>query len=233
MTTYEQEARPAQTFETFAKERIRRALEDYQVTGQLASSTSSRKNALSVESTVEIADPIETHYSNQDEWEVREGLILDNGRTVKPDELVENFLDENLQFEGEDTMWIHQHQVASPLRDSIPSNEDDEGLIDGLGMQTGGELSMDDLALRDMIIYNVDEFLGSTLDDLESQIIQLRFGLDTDDEAPKTVKEVAFDLNISVSQVRKLQKQALDKLRHAYSKRYMDEVDHYYQEDSV
>lgn len=231
MTTYEQDARPGQTFEKFAKERIQRALEDYQVHNQLASSTNSRRSALSVESTVEISDPLETHYSNQDEWEVREGLVLDNGKKVKPDELVEEFLDEALQFEGEDQMWIHQQQVAAPLRDSIPSNEDDETTSLGLAGNEDGDLTLDDLALRDMIIYNVDEFLGSTLDDMESQIIQLRFGLD--DDAPKTQKEVAYDLGISVSKVRKLQKQALKKLRNAYSKQYVDEEDQYYHEDSV
>jgi len=225
MTKYEQEARPTQTFETFTKERIQRALEDYQVHNQLASSTNSRKSALSFESTVEIADPLETHYSNQDEWEVREGLILDNGHGVKPDELVADFLDENIQYEGEDQMWVHQQQVAAPLRDSIPASEEDE-LLDGRQ-----DLSLDDLALRDMILYNVDEFLSSTLDDLESQVIQLRFGLD--DETPKTQKEVAYDLGISVSRVRKLQKQALQKLRHAYAKEYIDEEDQYYHEDSA
>jgi RNA polymerase sigma factor (sigma-70 family) len=226
MTTYEVEARPTQSFENFAKERIQRALEDYQVTGRLASSTNSRKSALSVESTVEISDPLEKHYTNQDEWEVREGLMLDNGQGVKAHELVENFLVEARQFEGEDQMWIQQQQVAASLRDSIPSNEDDEA-----NELENGDLSLDDLALRDMIIYNVDEFLGSTLDDLESQIIQLRFGLDAD--IPKTQRDVADDLDISVSKVRKLQKQALEKLRNAYSKQYVDEEDQYYHEDSV
>ena len=226
MTKYEQEAKPTQTFEVFAKERIQHALEDYQVHNKLASSTNSRKSALSFESTVEIADPLETHYSNQDEWEVREGLVLDNGHGVKPDELVADFLDENLQYEGEDQMWVHQQQVAAPLRDSIPASDDD-GLLDGTL-----DLSLDDLAIRDMILYNVDEFLGSTLDDLESQVIQLRFGLD--DDTPKTQKEVAYDLGISVSRVRKLQKQALEKLREAYSKHYVDdEEDQYYLEDSA
>jgi RNA polymerase sigma factor (sigma-70 family) len=229
MTTYELEARPTQTFETFAKERIQRALEDFQVTGKLASSTNSRRSALSVESTVEIADPIETYFSNQDEWEARKGLILDNGQGVKKGASVEEFLDEALQFEGEDQMWIQQQQVAAPLRDSIPSNEEDDATL-GNELEKG-ELSLDDLALRDMIIYNVDEFLGSTLDDLESQIIQLRFGLD--DDTPKTQREVAFDLDISVNKVRKLQKQALEKLRNAYSKQYVDEEDQYYHEDSV
>lgn len=226
MTKYEQEAKPAQTFEVFAKERIQDALEDYLIHNKLASSTNSRKSALSVETTVEISDPLETHYSNQDEWEVREGLVLDNGHSVKPDELVGDFLDENLQYEGEDQMWVQQQQVAAPLRDSIPASEDDD-FLDGTM-----DLSLDDLAIRDMILYNVDEFLGSTLDDLESQVIQLRFGLD--DDTPKTQKEVAYDLGISVSRVRKLQKQALEKLRDAYSKHYVDdEEDQFYLEDSA
>lgn len=235
MTSYETEARPTESFERFAKSRIQRGLEDYQVNSKLASSTDRRKSALSVESTVEITDPLETHYSNQDEWEKREGLVLDNGQKVKPDELVEDFLDETLQYEGEDQMWVHQQQVAAPLRDSIPENQDEVAFLGLFGTDYSDDhiLSPDDAALRDMIIFNVDEFLCSTLDEIESQVIQLRFGLlDSDD--PKTQKEVAYDLGITVNRVRKLQKEALGKLRNAYAKRYVnDEEDPHTHEDSV
>jgi len=231
MTVFEEEARPSQSFEAFTKERIQQAMEDYLAKSNLASSTNSRKSALSVESTVEISDPLEVHYSNQDEWEVREGLVLDDGKKVKRDELVEDFLDENLQYEGEDQMWVHQQQVAGSLRDMIPSEEDDDTALmsDDADRE---ELSLDDMALRDMILYNVDEFLSTTLDDMEAQVIQLRFGLDS--EAPRTQKEVAFDLGISISKVRKIQKQAIEKLRNSYSKNYADsEEDQFYHEDSV
>lgn len=230
MTTFESESRPMQSFETFAKGRIRNALEDYLVTGKLASSTNSRKAALSVESTVEITDPLETHYSNQDEWEVREGLVLDNGQSVKPEASVEEFLDEALQYEGEDQMWVQQQQVAAPLRDSIPAIEEEDSTSGWFDSET--DLSLDDMALRDMILYDVDEFLANNLDDIESQVIQLRFGLDT--VTPKTQKEVGFELGLSVNRVRKLQKQALEKLRASYSHQYLAEADeNSLQEDTV
>ena len=68
----------------------------------------------------------------------------------------------------------------------------------------------DDVALTDMILYNVDDFLGNTLDEIESQIILMRFGLD--DGTPKTQKEISYDMGLTVSKVRKLQKAALGKL---------------------
>jgi RNA polymerase sigma factor (sigma-70 family) len=232
MTSYEHEAPLTETFEAFAKKRIRRVLEDYEVKGKLASSTDSHRRALSVESTVEIIDPLETRYSNQDEWEVREGLVLDNGRQLKPDELVEEFLDESVQYEGEDQMWAHQQQTAAPLRDSIPESDDDASSLGFFRTEGDSDISPDDAVLRDMILYNVDEFLGSTLDDLESHIIQLRFGLNLDE--PKSHKEIAFDLGITVNKVRKIQKEALEKLRNAYSKEYADDKDNQHNhEDTV
>lgn len=121
-------------------------------------------------------------------------------------------------------MWVQQQQVAAPLKDSIPDLLDTDTDTD--------QLSPDDLALNDMIRFNVDEFLGSSLDDLESQIIQMRFGLEGDGEPSKTYKEIAFDLNLSVSKVKKLQKTALEKLKNAYADRYVSDDDHYW-EDSV
>jgi RNA polymerase sigma factor (sigma-70 family) len=220
MTHYEDQARPQQSFEAFAKDSIQRALEDYSWGVKTATTGGTQsKPALSMESTLEINDPLETHYSNQEEWEVREGLK----------EPKQDFVDTNLQYEGEDQMWVHQQQVAAPLRDMIPDGHKEEHLLDG-----GGPISPDDLALTDMIRYNVDEFLGSTLGDVESQIIQMRFGLDQVDRIPKTQKEVAFELDLSVSKVRKIQRLALDKLRASYANRYRsdDEDDHHWQ-DSV
>jgi RNA polymerase sigma factor (sigma-70 family) len=230
MTNYERQARPSQSFEAFAKLRIRHALEDYVVNIGL----NQKKRTLSMETTVEISDPLETHYSNQDEWEVREGLVLDNGKNVKRDQLVQGFLDEALQYEGEDQMWVQQQQVAAPLRDSIPETEQEQQLFDN----NESSPTPDDLALRDMIRFNVDEFLGTSLEELESQVIQMRFGFDSEDGNPKTQKEVAFELDLTVSKVRKLQKQALQKLRDAYANRYVnnkeeDDEDNDYWQDSV
>jgi RNA polymerase sigma factor (sigma-70 family) len=215
MTNFEVKARPQETFEAFAKDSILRALEDYSWGVKTATTGGTQsKPALSMESTVEIVDPLERHYSNREEWEVR-----------APEQ---EFVDKTMQYEGEDQMWVHQQQVAAPLREIIPDGDEEEPLLDG------GAISPDDLALTDMIRYNVDEFLGNTLEDLESQIVQMRFGLDSVDGIPKTQKDVAYELSLTVSKVRKLQKQALEKLRTAYADRYTskDEDDHYWQ-DSV
>jgi RNA polymerase sigma factor (sigma-70 family) len=212
---------PPGTFETHAKAYIRQQL--VLALDSSKPSNKNRKKMLSVESTVEIVDPIETRYSNQDEWESREGLVLDNGlRVVKRDESVEEFLDESMQYEGEDQMWVHQKQVVSPLRDSIPDDIH------------GSDPSPDDLALTDMIRYDVDEFLGTTLNEMESMVIQMRFGLDSEIGLLQTQKEVAVALGLSVKRVRKLQQEALEKLRQAYSDRYVElaDDDHYW-EDSA
>jgi RNA polymerase sigma factor (sigma-70 family) len=227
LKTFEHESLPNESFEDFAKANIRRGLQNYTLerakgTGNGPSYVygSNKKHRrpppLSMESTVEIADPLETerHYINQDEWDVREGLVLDDGKSLKREELVEDFLDESLQYEGEDQMWIHEQSVAAPLRDSIPESSGGESLENIFSDPT----SPDDLALTDMILYNVDDFLGKTLDEVEVQVILMRFGLD--DGIPKTQKEISFDLGLTVSQVRKHQKRALEKLRATFTDRY-------------
>jgi len=225
LKTFEQKALPNESFESFAKTQIRIALEAFtleRAKGMGTPTGTGKRHPLSMESTVEIADPLETenYYYNQDEWEIREGLVLDNGKSVKREELVEDFLDEALQYEGEDQMWIQSQSVAAPLRDSIPESIDnsEDSIMDGI-LKENQTTSPDDLALTDMILYNVDDFLGNTLEEIESQIIQMRFGLD--DGTPKTLKEISYDLNLTVSKVRKLQKLALSKLRAKFTERYI------------
>jgi RNA polymerase sigma factor (sigma-70 family) len=287
LKTFEHDSRPTETFEMYAKTKIRNALEDYTLqhdkgAGVTTPTTGSSRNGwwsqsnnnpggtrfrrmlpLSVESTVEITDPLletveRSHYVNQDDWEVREGLVLDNGRSVRREELVEEFLDEMIQYEGEDQMWLQTQSVAAPLKDSIPdtsvfheSDDDDDpadALLNARLMKYNGEATSvvgaanrsrrgmatpDDLALTDMILYNVDDFLGNTLDELESQVIQMRFGLD--DGLPQTQKEIAIELGMSITKVRKLQKEALAKLRANFTDKYVnDDTSHEdYWEDTV
>ena len=229
------ESRPNESFEAFAKYTIQKSLDAYMVdrsrgTGTASRSSSSNRQGqppLSMESTVKIADPLETedHYFNQDEWEIREGLVLDNGKSLQREQLVEDYLDETIQYEGEDQMWIHEQSVAAPLRDSI-ADDNMESILENPD-------SLDDMALMDMILYNVDDFLGRTLDDVESQVIQMRFGLD--DGEPKTQKDIAYGLGLTLSQVRKHQKRALEKMRKSFTERYASDStsrDDYY-EDTV
>ncbi len=284
LKTFEHDSRPNENFEVYAKAKIRNALEDYTLqldkgagvttpsagprngrrsnyqSSSISGSTRFRRRLpLSVESTVEITDPLletveRSHYVNQDDWEVREGLVLDNGRSVRREELVEEFLDEMIQYEGEDQMWLHTQSVAAPLKDSIPdtsaflesSDADDDAdfLLNArimnssirndngagetatlLGAQRQGATNPDDLALTDMILYNVDDFLGNTLDELESQVIQMRFGLH--DGLAQTQKEIALELGLSITKVRKLQKVALAKLRATFTNKYVvDDTSH-------
>jgi RNA polymerase sigma factor (sigma-70 family) len=228
---FEHQSRPNESFESFAKTQIRIALEAFTLERDKGMGTptgTGKRRPLSMETTIEIADPLETenYYYNQDEWEIREGLVLDNGKSVRREDLVEVFLDEATQYEGEDQMWIQSQSIAAPLRDSIPESIDnsEDSIMDGI-LKENQTTSPDDLALTDMILYNVDDFLGNTLDDIESQIIQMRFGLD--DGTPKTQKEISYDLNLTVSKVRKLQKLALSKLRAKFTERYIiDDTGH-------
>ncbi|KAL3921702.1 MAG: hypothetical protein SGILL_002609 [Bacillariaceae sp.] len=229
LKTFEHESRPGESLELFAKTNIQQALESYSLERAKGTGTGSsymvgskkqrRPPPLSMESTVEIADPLENEslYWNLDEYEVREGLVLDNGQSVQREDLVEDFLDESMQHEGEDQMWIQEQSVAAPLRDSIPESprgKDSTNLDD----MVPNSNSPDDLALVDMILYNVDDFLGTNLDDVEAQVLRERFGLD--DGVPKTQKDVSFGLGLTISQVRKHQKRALDKLRSTFTERY-------------
>ena len=218
LKTFEQKSRPNESFETFAKAQIEFGLEAFTIEREKGMGTPTgkgKRHPLSMESTIEIADPLQTTttFHNQDEWEIREGLLLDNGESVD---------DESLQYEGEDQMWIASQSVASPLRDSIPQIDDDEdSIMDGIFGDKNSNTSPDDIALTDMIFYNVDDFLGNTLDEIESQIIQMRYGLD--DGVAKTQKEISYDLNLTIREVRKLQKLALNKLRAKFTERYVSD----------
>jgi hypothetical protein len=218
LKTFEQKSRPNESFESFAKAQIEFGLEAFTIEREKGMGTPTgkgKRHPLSMESTIEIADPLQTTttFHNQDEWEIREGLLLDNGESVD---------DESLQYEGEDQMWIASQSVASPLRDSIPQIDDDEdSIMDGIFGDKNSNTSPDDIALTDMIFYNVDDFLGNTLDEIESQIIQMRYGLD--DGVAKTQKEISYDLNLTIREVRKLQKLALNKLRAKFTERYVSD----------
>ena len=229
----------SETFEKFARAHIHEQLvqslkEAPRTSGSSSSSPSSQaarrrpNKALSVESTVEIDDPIGKYYSNEDEWEVEEGLVLDNGHELKKEELVEDFLDESLIYEGDDQMWVHQNQVYAPLRDSIPDQS----------TTPTGDPSPDDSALKDMIRYDAGQFLGSTLTELEANVIRLKYGLIEDGKAsssPKTKRQVAETLKMPLEELKQVQQSALEKLRNAYAAKFLkdDEAEENYYEDTA
>jgi len=193
---------------------------------------SARRNSLSVESTVEIQTPDSLddqppHFADQDQWDAQEGHLLDTGDGISKQEvLVEEYQDEMYQYEGEDEMWIHQTQVAAPLRELIPD----------------GGPSPDDLALSDMIRHDVGEFLTKTLTPEEVQVVRLCFGLDGGkqvvwEEIAYSLDDTATDVEelMTPNEVKKLLKGALEKLRTTYRNNYVEIYleDNDFGEDSV
>jgi hypothetical protein len=195
----------------------------------LESLLAARRGTLSVESTVEIKMPESledrnAHFTDYEDWEAKEGQKLgtDHG---KDKVLVEEFNDEAYQYEGEDEMWIHQAQIAAPLREIIPDEES----------------SPDDMALSDMIRHDVGEFLTQTLTAEEVQVVRLSFGLDAAAEKAQSPlsmwEEIGYPMNMEPLQVKKVLRSAVNKLRKAYQSNYVEsylEGDRgFYGEDSV
>lgn len=165
---------------------------------------------LSMESTVEISHPMLEDslpaYRDQDQWELRQGLLLDNGHAVDREELVEEYLDEMMQREGDDDAWIQQQeQVAGRLQDIIPDTEDS---------------SPDDEAIVDMIRNDLSQFLTSTLDADELKAVRLAFGLDTGKAV--SYKEIATYMNMDEGDISKILARGIQKLRASYSSRYVE-----------
>lgn len=169
----------------------------------------SKRGTLSMESTVEIKNPDSledqtAHFSDHDEWEQREGHLLDTGVKIIKEELVEEYQDEMKQYEGEDEMWIHQTQVAGPLRDIIPD----------------GGPSPDDIALNELIRHDVGEFLTTTLTPDEVTVVRMSFGLDAGD--PLQWNEIAESMGVDVTEAKELLSDALGKLRASYKNNYVE-----------
>lgn len=185
-------------------------------------------SALSVESTVEIFHPMledsPPAYRDEDSWELQEGMLLDNGRSVQRDQLVEGFLDESTRREGDDDSWIQQQeQVAGRLRDLIPDG-------DGYGGSPSSfsSSSPDDQVLMDMMNADLPGFLSSTLDDEELEVVRAKYGLGggADDGKPSvgplSRSEVAEAMGITQERVSSLLSGAIMKLRASYQDRYVE-----------
>lgn len=165
-------------------------------------------NALSMESTVEIVRPESVpEYRDQGQWELREGLLLDNGKMVNTEENVEEYMDEMQELEGNDEAWVRQEQLAGPLQELIPDREP----------------SPDDLVLREMIRNDLSEFLKATLDEQEVKIVRLSFGLENGKSA--SVAQIATELGLQASEVSTRLHECLEKLRASYTSRYLDPYD--------
>jgi DNA-directed RNA polymerase sigma subunit (sigma70/sigma32) len=166
------------------------------------------QSTLSMESTVEISNPAEDvapSFADQDEWELQHGMLLDNGKTVQRDKFVEEYKDKNLELEGDDEAWVLQERIAGPLQELIPDNE---------------EPTPDDLALSEMIRHDMSEFLTSTLDPQEVQVVRLSFGLDSGN--PLSLSQTAKAISITKAEAAKLLQRGLEKLRASYTSRYVE-----------
>jgi RNA polymerase sigma factor (sigma-70 family) len=163
-----------------------------------------RGTTISMESTVEILDPFidDPRYSDQEEWELRQGMLLDDGRAVKKEQLVDEFLDET-DREGDDEAWIEQERIAGPLQDLIPDTE---------------EPTPDDLMLQELIHDDLSNFVSSTLSPVKIEIIRLYFGLESGESL--SVDDIARKIGKSSAEIQTLLEESLSELRQAYTKRY-------------
>jgi RNA polymerase sigma factor (sigma-70 family) len=170
-----------------------------------------RGTTLSMESTVEITHPLledtTPAYADQDEWELEQGMLLDDGHTVRKEELVDDYVDEMELLEGDDEAWVQSEQVSGPLQDMIPDTE---------------ELAPESVVLEELIRSDLTEFLETTLDEEELQVVRLIFGLDSG--KGMTVKAVAAQLHLASEEVSSAVRTAMEKLRAAYS-RYFEPYD--------
>jgi DNA-directed RNA polymerase sigma subunit (sigma70/sigma32) len=164
---------------------------------------------LSMESTVEINHPhledARPAYEDQEEWELSQGMVLDTGRVIRKEEIVEEYQDEMLEYEGNDEAWVRQEQVAGLLQDLIPDTE---------------EPSPDDSALLMMIQHDLSEFLVTTLGEDEVKCIRMAFGLDSGIQI--SVADTAKSLEKSTDEVRVLLQGGIIKLRESYTRRYIE-----------
>ena len=160
-------------------------------------------HTLSMESTVEIYNPLLDEatpaYSDQEDFELREGMLLDDGRTVHRDELVDEYVDTSMEREGDDEAWIREERIAAPLQDMIVDHEFP---------------LPDELVLEEQERNRLYSFLSSTLDAEVLGVIRLYFGLDSG--RALTVEEIASKMGKTEQDVLTLVEQGLSELRAAY-----------------
>jgi DNA-directed RNA polymerase specialized sigma subunit len=173
------------------------------------------RRTLSMENTVEISrtswEEGAPAYRDLQDWEISQHLLLDDGHPTGhgvPSEerpLIDEFLDEMVEAEGDDQAWIHEQENAGPLTDVIPDT---------------AEPSPDDAILADLIRQDMRDFLESTLDGQENQVVRLVFGLDTGRQL--SLARTAQALDLEKDQVSLLLAGSLEKLRASYTVRFVE-----------
>ena len=173
-----------------------------------------------MESTVEIHNPGDSvAYADQDDWELEHGMLLDTGNSMDVSQVVEEFLDEQIEYEGDDQAWILQHDDAAvPLSDII---------VDA------GIAAADETAFWVMIQSDVSSFLEAALDPLEVKAVRTFFGLDSPDfktgTGPSASKSsnnnslpfTAKQLHLSLKETKSLLQSCMRKLRDHYTTHYV------------
>lgn len=194
-----------------------------------------RTGTLSVESTVEIMNPMledgAPSYRDQDEWELQENKLLDDGQTVRKDELIDEYLDEMIEHEGDDEAWVQREQIAGPLSDIIPDTNEHLSDDNDDNFQADDSILQDLDILQDLIRTDLSSFLDSNLDPDEVKVIRLTFGLDSG--TPQSATKTARELGITAHQVADRMASALSKLRGSYLTRFSPDEDDDEVEDSV
>jgi DNA-directed RNA polymerase specialized sigma subunit len=183
---------------------------------------------LSMESTVSIYNPHEDwtdrRYSDIDEWELQQGLLLDNGVTIDKNELIDEFLDDTLRDEGDDEAWIREEQIVGLLQDSIPDLEiaTDEGDEINSTYNIDPTTIIDQNVLLHDLIQNNEifaSFLNDALNEQELRMIHLAFGFD--EVKPSSISSIATQYQLSTREVSSIIRNSIMKLRTSYQAKYL------------
>lgn len=170
-----------------------------------------RKTLLSMERTVEVRTSwLDDHVQtvDLDDWELQSGKLLDNGEKVQKEELVEDYLDETINNEGDDDSYVQQEQVAGRLQDVIPSDDP----------------SPDDIILQELIQSDLQSFLRAALNEQEITVVRAAYGLG--ETPPQSAAAIAKQIQVEPNEVRFILESSLKKLRETYVQRFVhDEED--------
>jgi len=158
---------------------------------ELAKYTKASQRTLSVESTMEVYNPLldmTTQFEDSGE----------NEMSTRMDDEEDAFL---WNEEGEDLMWLHHEQITAPLKDMIPDDEDEN------------EHAMEDSTST--FRQDVETFLTNCLSSQEVELIRLRFGL-TGRKLSLAEIGTLFG-GISPSRIKQMEDAAMEKLFSASS----------------
>lgn len=156
--------------------------------------------SLPVESIVEIYDP--SGNPSHSERFIEEQTYFDSHGRSEP--MLHS--GENGEVMEEEEEWIESaNKIVAPLRDFIADTTTPDP---------------DHVAEEELMRGDIDDLLQGTLDEMETQIIRLKFGLDGGN--PMTYTEIGKKLGISPQRAGQHEQLALDRLRTSYSSSFVE-----------